>query len=131
MAYGVDGVLGTFVLDEVHAAARQFTVRIQGIGTTLKAKAWRTGYSEPGSWTISATDSALTASGQVGVRSVTSSATSNLPVVFSWDNLQTNALSNQTLNVTRSVNGVVKTHVTGKTVELYKKSYTALGITYT
>jgi len=128
---GVDGVLGTFVLDEVHAAARQFTVRIQGIGTTLKAKAWRTGYSEPGSWTISATDSALTASGQVGVRSVTSSATSNLPVVFSWDNLQTNALSNQTLNVTRSVNGVVKTHVTGKTVELYKKSYTALGITYT
>lgn len=127
---GVDGVLGTFVLDDTHVAARQFTIRIQGISTAIKARAWRTGYAEPDYWQTSATDSDLTAPGQVGVRSVTSSATSNLPVTYSWDNFQTNALANQTFNVTRSVNGVVKSHASGVTVQLFKKANTALGDFY-
>lgn len=128
---GVDGVLGTFVLDETHAAGRQFSIRIQGIGTAIKARAWRTGYAEPDYWQTSATDSDLTASGQVGVRGVLSSAASNTPVLVSWDNFTTNALTNQTFNVTRSVNGVVKSHSTGADVQLFKKAYTALGNTIT
>ncbi len=39
------------------------------------------------------------------------------------------ASSPQTFTVTRSVNGVVKTHATGATVELFKKAYTGLGST--
>lgn len=126
---GVDGVLGTFVLDETHAAGRQFNIRIQGIGTSIKARAWRTGYAEPDYWQTSATDSDITASGQVGVRGVLSSAASNTPVLISWDNFKTNALTNQTFNVTRSVNGVVKSHATGADVTLFKPAYAALGET--
>lgn len=41
------------------------------------------------------------------------------------------ASSPQTFTVTRSVNGVVKSHSTGASVQLFKKTYTALGNTIT
>lgn len=127
---GVDGVLGTFVMEEAHAAGTSFSIRLQGIGTALKARAWPSVYAEHDYWQITATDSDITASGQVGVRSVLSSAASNTPVLVSFDNFKTNALTNQTFTVTRSVNGVVKSHATGAEVQLFKKSYAALGQTF-
>lgn len=127
---GVDTQLATFTTDLTHVANTQFSIRVQMIGTAIKAKAWQSSYAEPGYWQVTATDSDITASGAVGVRSIISSAATNAPVVFSFDDFQTNALASQTFNVTRSVNGIVKTHSIGDTVELFKKSYTALGDTY-
>jgi hypothetical protein len=126
---GVDGLLGTFTTDLTHAAGRQFSIRMQMVGTTIKARAWQSAYAEPDYWQISTTDSALSSAGSVGVESTLSSAASNTPVTFSFDNVMTNALSNQTFNVTRSVNGVVKSHSSGAEVDLFKKAYAALGET--
>lgn len=40
-----------------------YTVRFQAIGSSLKAKIWQTSGSEPGSWTLTVTDSTYTGSG--------------------------------------------------------------------
>lgn len=40
-------------------------LRFQCVGTTIRAKLWRDGDTEPGSWSISATDSSITAAGDV------------------------------------------------------------------
>jgi hypothetical protein len=40
-----------------------YTVRFQAVGTAIQARIWATAGSEPGSWTLSATDSGITAAG--------------------------------------------------------------------
>ncbi|KGM08670.1 hypothetical protein N868_06920, partial [Cellulomonas carbonis T26] len=67
-------------------------VRLQVVGTsptTLRAKAWKAGSSEPSSWQVSATDStaALQQSGAVGIASYLSSSATNAPVTARWDDL--------------------------------------------
>jgi hypothetical protein len=76
-------------------------------------------------WQTSASDTSLTAAGSVGVRSILSSANTNtLPVTVSFDNFT--VLNPQTLTVTRSLNGVVKTHQAGQDLRLAAPSYVAL-----
>lgn len=57
---------------ETHAAGRQFNVVFEARGTsptTLRAKIWQVGTSEPGSWDISGTDSTgPQVAGSIGVR---------------------------------------------------------------
>jgi hypothetical protein len=55
--------------------------------TTIELKAWADGNSEPGTWTYTTTDSDsnLQVTGQVGLRINLPSATSNAPVLFSFD----------------------------------------------
>ena len=49
------------------SANTSYTIRFNIVGTTLSAKAWKTGTTEPTGWMITATDSSLT-SGQAGLR---------------------------------------------------------------
>ncbi|RMI41285.1 PKD domain-containing protein [Actinomadura harenae] len=72
-------------------------LRVQAVGTaptTLRAKVWLVGQSEPAAWTISATDStaALQRAGGVGVRAYTAKNTA-VPVRLSIDDLRADRLA--------------------------------------
>lgn len=82
---GGDTTLGSFTTPLTHSTGTSYTVRLRVLGTTLWAKLWTTGSPEPSDWQLTADDSALTAAGSVGVRSMARSATTNtLPVVFNY-----------------------------------------------
>lgn len=109
-----------------HAAGRRFRIRFQATGPTLRAKAWQDGTPEPGAWQLETTDTDLTQAGSVGTRSILSSANTNtLPVVASWDDF-TETSHPQLMTVTRSANGVVKTHTAGTDVRLATPMIVAL-----
>jgi Concanavalin A-like lectin/glucanases superfamily len=57
-------------------------VRFQLEGTSLRARAWKFGTPEPTTWTVTATDSSLTAAGNVSIRSANSGTTSLPTVAF-------------------------------------------------
>jgi PKD repeat protein len=64
--------------------------QVQGTGTTtLRAKVWGAGASEPGAWSVTATDStaALPVPGSVGFLAYLSGSATNSPVTVSFDNL--------------------------------------------
>lgn len=91
-----------------HAAGTRFRVRMQLVGTTLRANAWLDGDVEPPGWQLETTDSALSAAGSIGMRGILSTSNTNtLPVVASWGDFSTLG-SPQTFEVTRSVNGIAK-----------------------
>jgi hypothetical protein len=76
-------------------------------------------------WQATVTDSAITAAGQVGVRSTLDGTNTNtLPVTYSYDNFQ--VLNPQNFTVIRSVNGVVKPHSAGEDVRLAYPTILAL-----
>lgn len=94
-----------------------YTLRFQVDGSTLRAKCWQRGTTEPAEWQIVTTDTDLTAIGSVGVRSLVGSAsTQTLPVTASFDNFQISDA--QRFTVTRSVNQVTKSHAAGTPVSL-------------
>lgn len=67
-------------------------MRFQVFGTdptTLRIKVWRDGQAEPAAWLITATDSdpSLQTSGAIGVRSYLSGSVTNVPILFTFDNL--------------------------------------------
>ncbi len=55
-------------------ANTSYTIRFRIVGTTLSAKVWATGSTEPSAWTITGTDTSLT-SGYCGLRVITQSGT--------------------------------------------------------
>lgn len=121
---GVQTDLTTVVVAGTHAANAFFTLRFQIKGSALRAKVWAQGTTEP-DWMASATDSALTQAGSVGVRSTLDSANTNtLPVTYSYDNFQ--VLNPQTCTVSRSLNGVVKAHSAAEDVRLAYPSIISL-----
>jgi hypothetical protein len=71
----------------------QFRIRFQATGTsptTLRAKVWKVGTTEPAAWAVSITDTTagLQAAGSVGIMGYLSSTATNSPVVESFDNIQ-------------------------------------------
>lgn len=118
MVAGTQSDLQTVTATELtHAAATFYTLRFQVIGSTLQAKVWTQGTTEPGTWHASITDTDQISAGSVGVRSILDSANTNvLPLVFDIDNFQ--LLNPQTFTVTRSVNGIVKAQTAGTDVRL-------------
>ena len=116
-AAGVEATLGTAVtLRLTHVAGTYYRVRFQGSGTALRAKAWLTTELEPGPWQVDTTDGTLTGAGSDGCRSIADGANTNVNPIVSYDNF--NLVNPQTMTVTRSVNGVVKTHTSGTDVRL-------------
>jgi len=84
--------LGTVSTGLTHATGRYFWVKAQAEGinpTTLRMKVWQRGTAEPTVWNLAVTDSATTlqVSAPIALFSSVSSATTNLPVTFSWDDL--------------------------------------------
>jgi PKD repeat protein len=72
------------------ASGDRFEVRMQAVGsspTTLRAKIWKSGTTEPAAWTRTGTDSTagLQVAGGVGMYYYVSGSTTNPPVVFSTD----------------------------------------------
>lgn len=124
-AAGVEATLGTAVtLGITHVAGTYVRVRFQGSDTALRAKAWLTTELEPGPWQVDTTDATLTAAGSIGCRSIASTGNTNVNPVVSYDNFD--LVNPQTMTVTRSSNGVVKTHTAGTDVRLAYPAYTAL-----
>ncbi len=74
-----------------YTPGQMFTTRLRVTGvnpTTLQAKAWTTGTSEPLAWAVSTTDSQaeLQVAGTSGLRTYLGGSASNVPVLWSFDN---------------------------------------------
>lgn len=68
-----------------HSVGAWFWIRAQHLADgTLRMRVWADGTTEPATWALSGTDATFSA-GRVGVRSICNTGTTNLPVVFSWD----------------------------------------------
>jgi hypothetical protein len=126
MVGGLQTQLGsTYTPPFTHVAGTFIRVRFQVTGSTLRAKAWATTGQEPEVWHIETTDSSLTAAQFIGTRSVrTASNTNAATVEIRYDNFDVR--NPQTLSVTRSQNGVVKTHSAGDSISLATPAITAL-----
>jgi len=87
---GVATQLGTdFATGLTHVANTEYRVRLDVYGSTVRAHAWLASAGEPDTWSLSVTDTALTAAGQVGCRSlIDTTNTTTLPVAFSFDNFE-------------------------------------------
>lgn len=105
-----------------YSAGSDVFTRVQAVGSTLRAKVW-VGSTEPTGWTVETTD-ANHASGQVGVRATLSGGNTNVNPVVSFDSYE--VFDPQTFTVTRSVNGVVKSHSAGVPVRLWSPGRYAL-----
>ena len=99
--------------DGTHVPGQIWRVRMSVRGTTIKAKAWLAAVGEPEDWQVSATDSSLVTGNYIAVLSVLSAATSNEPVLFTYDNLQTYGAEYATID--RTTNDVNYTTVRGAT----------------
>lgn len=124
-AGGVEATLGAaFTHWRAHVALTYVRVRFQGVGTALKAKAWRVGDPEPDVWQVETTDGTLTGAGSIGVKSVRNAGNTNANAEFRFDNFQ--LLNPQILSVQRSANGIVKSHSSGAGVALTYPMHLAL-----
>lgn len=117
-----------------------FNVRVRTTGTsptTISAKVWKSGTSEPSAWSVSTTDSTsgLQTSGAVSVGSYMSSTVTNGPVNLSWDALTVSdvsqapsvsagANSTGTVGVSATLNGTA-TAAAGATISSTTWSCTA------
>lgn len=89
---GMGGIAGpTTVGGLTHAANTAFRVRLQVQGSTIRARIWLDGSSEPGTWDITATDTSITGPGSVQLGAWVGASTSNLPIVFAFDELSGSA----------------------------------------
>jgi hypothetical protein len=100
-----------------YTAGQPWRVRFKVAGSSLYAKAWPAASPEPAVWQVTATDTELAAPGGVGLRTFTGSGnTSTLPMTVAFDDFTIS--DTQTFTVTRSVNGVSKSHAAGTPVSL-------------
>lgn len=86
----VTDIVADTTVPGTHAAGTYYWLRMQAEGespTTIRFKVWQDGTSEPSGWQIEQTDSnsTLAVASGYGVRSITSSSATNIPVVVSWD----------------------------------------------
>lgn len=97
-----------------YVANAPYRLRFSVQGTTLRARMWPAASTEPDTWQVTATDPDITVPDDVGIRTLTGAVT-NLPITFSFDNITSLP---QQATVTRSMNGVVKSHAAGAAVSL-------------
>ncbi|WDF34269.1 PKD domain-containing protein [Arthrobacter agilis] len=97
----VGGTLTTLATRSVSglrvAAGEQLQMRLQVTGispTTVRAKLWKVGTTEPADWTVTATDSTpvLQAPGSVGLRMYLSGSATNAPIIASFDDFTVTTL---------------------------------------
>jgi hypothetical protein len=99
-------------------------VRFQVVGSTIRARIWALTDLEPGDWHLSTTDTAITSASNVGFRGFSNTGNTNVNPQARFDNFK--VVNPQTFTVTRSVNGVTKTHTAGTDVRLAYPAITAL-----
>jgi hypothetical protein len=120
----VETQLATFTTDITHVAGTFLRVRFQVIGSNLKAKIWRLTDSEPYLWQIETTDTDLTTSVFIGLRSISAAANTNVNPEIRYDNYE--ITNPQTFTVTRSRNGVTKAQSAAADVRLADPAIVAL-----
>jgi len=120
-----EAVLATASTTMTNVPGQSYNIRLRVEGSQIMARAWRVQDAEPSGWQVTATDTDLTSAGGVGVRTFISTTNTNtLPVAVAWDDFQiTNA---QRFNVTRSANGVAKSHAVGEPIALSRPSIASL-----
>jgi hypothetical protein len=122
---GVEASLGSSTKGGlVHVADTLYRMRFYGLLTALKAKVWLATDTEPDTWDLEVTDGTFTDAGQIGCRSITGAANTNVNPVVSYANFE-NVVA-QRWAVTRSVNGVSKNQVIGADVRLWDRAYIPL-----
>lgn len=89
---GGETVLGTANPGFTYSAGDQMQLRLQSTGlspTTLRAKIWKVGTTEPAAWQVTAQDStaALQGPGGIGFSTYLSGSATNLPVTVRYDDL--------------------------------------------
>ncbi|WP_406420910.1 poly-gamma-glutamate hydrolase family protein [Streptomyces sp. NBC_00842] len=123
---GTETLLVQNTTDLTHTANARFAIRFQVTGTTLRARVWPATAPEPTAWQLETTDTDLTDTGQVGMRTILSTAyTGALPVVASWADFDA-ASTVQYFAVTRAVNGISKPQTTSTDVRLAVPTTVAL-----
>ena len=120
----VESELITVPINRTYTAGVTVTLRFQVRGNVLRAKVWPTAEHEPMGWQAYATDSAITAAGAVGVRSILLTGNTNATPIVSYDNFAMNDPG--TWTVTRSVDDVVKAQTAGTSVVLWRPAVAAL-----
>ncbi|MFF3511526.1 hypothetical protein [Streptomyces sp. NPDC002573] len=122
-ASGTD--MGTYETGSTYAANDVWWIRAQVAGQTISARVWKDGTAEPTNWQLVATvTSSPIATGSVGVSAsgAPGITTTNATVAYGGF-----AVSGpQTFVVTRSVNGVVKSHAAGESLSLAHPTIIAL-----
>lgn len=109
--------LGTFTVPVTHVVDQYVRVRFQLSGANLKAKGWLATELEPDNWNITATDTSISQAHTWGTRSIRVTGNTNTAAVqIRYDNFE--IVNPQTFTVTRSVNGVVKSHSAGSDIRL-------------
>ena len=91
---GSETALGpqTIISGLTYSVGGQWQTRLQVTGinpTTLRARVWKVGGTEPSSWAVTATDSTagLQTKGSIGLTDYLSSTATNAPIAISYDNL--------------------------------------------
>lgn len=121
---GAQTDLTSLTVPGTHAAGTAFKLRFSVSGSTLRAKAWLASGAEP-DWQSTVTDTALTAAGRIGVRSILSNLSTNtLPVTATFDDFT--VANCQRFTVVRSINEVSKTHSAGDDIALTHPGVVAL-----
>ena len=101
-----------------HAGGETYRVRLQVMGTSIRARAWLSSDAEPSIWHAETTDSSLTSGTSIAALSrLETGNTNTLPISFVFDNLT--LLTPQRWTVARSRNSVVKSHTSGAKVSLW------------
>jgi hypothetical protein len=121
---GAETVLATTTIERPYTAGTWVRVRFQASSTTLRAKAYPAAGPEPGVWHVTATDSSITTSSYIGVRSISASTNTNVNPEIRYDDLD--VVNPQTYTVTRSANGAVKAQSAGAAVALATPTVHAL-----
>lgn len=117
--------LGTYTVPVTHVAGTFIRVRLQATGSLLRAKAWPAASTEPDRWHIAATDTSITAANSLGTRSITVTGNTNgAAVQIRYDDFA--VVNPQRFTVTRSANGIVKSHAAATSVLMYRPAVRAL-----
>lgn len=99
-----------------YTAGQAMRMRFQLDGSSLRAKVWPAVSVEPVDWQVAATDTALSAAGEIGMRSITGTGNTNVAPAIAYDTFTAAGL--QRFTVVRAVNGVVKGQLAGAAVRL-------------
>ncbi|MEW2420433.1 hypothetical protein AB0911_07805 [Streptomyces nigra] len=113
---GNESQLGTYTLPDTFVAGTYYRIRWKAEGALLRAKAWLATDIETPEWQVSVTDTSITTTSFIGVRSIIASGNTNVNPEVRFQNLR--IVSPQTFTVTRSINGVTKSHAAGTDVRL-------------
>ncbi|MFE1024961.1 carbohydrate binding domain-containing protein [Streptomyces sp. NPDC058818] len=114
---GTETLLDSFTSRLTHVAGTFYRVRFQAVGSVLRARIWDPATTlEPVEWQVEVTDTSLTAANNVGIRSFTNTGNTNVNPEVRIDNFR--VINPQTMQVTRSVNGVTKAQSAGTDVRL-------------